>query len=84
MPLGGRIVKYTPEQEKAIKCVDKDLVVTAGAGAGKTRVLVDRIIYIIEQGLAKIDEIVAITYTRKAALEIMERLRSEIKILLKN
>lgn len=79
MPLGGRIVKYTPEQEKAIKCVDKDLVVTAGAGAGKTRVLVDRIIYIIEQGLAKIDEIVAITYTRKAALEIMERLRSEIK-----
>ncbi|HHY04466.1 MAG TPA: UvrD-helicase domain-containing protein, partial [Thermoanaerobacterales bacterium] len=72
-------MKYTPEQEKAIKCVDKDLVVTAGAGAGKTRVLVDRIIYIIEQGLAKIDEIVAITYTRKAALEIMERLRSEIK-----
>ena len=36
--------------------------------------LVDRIIYIIEQGLAKIDEIVAIAHTRKAALEIMERL----------
>ena len=63
-------MKYTPEQQKAIVTVDKDLAVTAGAGAGKTRVLVDRIIYILKNGLADIDEIVAITYTNKAALEI--------------
>ena len=50
---------------KAIVTVDKDLAVTAGAGAGKTRVLVDRIIYILKNGLADIDEIVAITYTIK-------------------
>ncbi|MDD4569016.1 MAG: UvrD-helicase domain-containing protein [Tepidanaerobacteraceae bacterium] len=73
-------MKYTPEQKKAIKTVDQNLVVTAGAGAGKTRVLVDRILYILEQGLADIDEIVAITYTKKAALEIRERLRKEIKM----
>ena len=72
-------MNYTPEQKKAIETVDKNLVVTAGAGAGKTRVLVDRIIYILEQGLADIDEIVAITYTKKAAMEIRERLRTEIK-----
>ncbi|HHY70554.1 MAG TPA: UvrD-helicase domain-containing protein [Thermoanaerobacterales bacterium] len=71
-------MEYTPEQKQAIETVDKNLVVTAGAGAGKTRVLVDRILYILEQGLANIDEIVAITYTNKAALEIRERLRKEM------
>ncbi len=72
-------MKYTPEQQKAIETVDKNLVVTAGAGAGKTRVLVARILYILRQGLADIDEIVAITYTNKAALEIRERLFKEMR-----
>jgi len=72
-------MEYTNEQNKAIHCVDKDLVVTAGAGAGKTRVMVDRIIYILREGYATIDELVAITYTNKAALEIKERLRNEIQ-----
>lgn len=76
---GGKLMEYTFEQRKAIKTVDKDLVVTAGAGAGKTLVLVDRILNILEQGLARIDEIVAITYTKKAALEIRERLRKEMR-----
>jgi ATP-dependent helicase/nuclease subunit A len=71
-------MKYTPEQKKAIETVDKNLVVTAGAGAGKTRVLVDRILYILKRGMADMDEIVAITYTNKAALEIRERLRIEM------
>lgn len=71
-------MKYTPEQQKAIETVDKNLVVTAGAGAGKTRVLVARILYILKQGMADIDEIVAITYTNKAALEIRDRLRKEM------
>ncbi|WP_296970958.1 exodeoxyribonuclease V subunit beta [Tepidanaerobacter sp. EBM-38] len=71
-------MEYTPEQKKAIETVTQNLVVTAGAGAGKTKVLVDRILYILEQGLANIDEIVAITYTKKAALEIRERLRKEM------
>ena len=83
-------MKYTPEQQKAIETVDKNLVVTAGAGAGKTRVLVARILYIIKQGMADIDEIVAITYTNKAALEIRDRLRKEMmkekndRVFLKN
>ncbi|HHX24047.1 MAG TPA: UvrD-helicase domain-containing protein, partial [Thermoanaerobacterales bacterium] len=72
-------MNYTPEQKKAIETVDQSLVVTAGAGAGKTRVLVDRIIYLLTNGFADIDQIVAITYTKKAALEIRERLRREIK-----
>jgi len=71
-------MEYTPEQQKAIETVDKSLAVTAGAGAGKTRVLVARILYILHHGLADIDELVAITYTNKAALEIRERLRKEM------
>lgn len=70
----------TPLQKEAIETVDKSLVVTAGAGAGKTRILVGRIIYILQQGLASIDEIAAITYTNKAALEMRERLRCEMKM----
>lgn len=70
----------TPLQKEAIETTDKSLVVTAGAGAGKTRILVGRIIYILQQGLASIDEIAAITYTNKAALEMRERLRCEMKM----
>ena len=71
-------MEYTREQQKAIETVDQNLVVTAGAGAGKTRVLVARILHILKQGLADIDKIVAITYTNKAALEIRERLFREM------
>lgn len=72
-------MKYTPEQRNAVESVTLDTVVTAGAGAGKTKVLVDRILHILETGLAGVDEIVAITYTIKAAVEIRERLRKKLK-----
>lgn len=77
-------MKYTPQQKMAIETVDENLVVTAGAGAGKTRVLVDRLLYILKKGLAQVDEIVAITYTNKAATEIKDRLRGEVKKLKDN
>ena len=34
--------KFTPEQDQAIRCIEKNVVVSAGAGSGKTRVLVER------------------------------------------
>ncbi len=64
----------TPEQEQAMTMIDRDLTVCAGAGSGKTRVLVERYIYLLEQGFS-FDQILAVTFTRKAAQEMKERIR---------
>lgn len=54
----------------------RDMIVSAGAGAGKTRVLGLRVLALLELGYARIDEIVAITFTEKAAAEMRERVQS--------
>lgn len=69
----------TEEQRRAIETYDKSLCVDAGAGSGKTSVLVDRILYLLEHRHATLDQIVAITFTDKAAAEMKERLRSECR-----
>ncbi|SHF85588.1 ATP-dependent helicase/nuclease subunit A [Caldanaerobius fijiensis DSM 17918] len=72
-------MEYTPEQYIAVNSLDKNMAVVAGAGAGKTRVLVGRVMNILKTGNASIDEIVAITYTEKAALEIKDRIRAALQ-----
>lgn len=67
------VVSYTPEQQQAIFNLDQSLVVTAGAGSGKTRVLVGRYVNILDQQAADIDEVIAITFTEKAASEMKGR-----------
>ena len=64
----------TPSQQEAIDTVDCHLAVTAGAGSGKTRVLVERYLNLLDQG-TPIHEIAAITFTKKAAQEMRDRLR---------
>jgi len=70
--------RLTPEQRRAIETWDRSLLVTAGPGAGKTRVLVERVLHILERGLASLDEIVAITFTNKAANEMKTRIRQAV------
>lgn len=67
----------TPEQQDAITIIDRDLAVTAGAGSGKTRVLVERYLNLLNQGI-EIHEIAAITFTKKAAQEMKDRIRAAV------
>ena len=73
--------KLTPEQEAAVKHRGGALLVSAAAGSGKTKVLVERLLSRIEAG-DDINEFLIITYTRAAAAELRERIYEEILIRL--
>ena len=62
------------EQKKAVMFNEGPLLIVAGAGTGKTTVITRRIAHLIERKLAKSDEILALTFTEKAAGEMAERL----------
>ena len=59
-----------------------NLFVEAGAGSGKTTALVDRLVALISTGTAKVDEIAAVTFTRKAAAELRERFQTQVELTL--
>ncbi|WP_373427645.1 DNA helicase PcrA [Arthrobacter sp. B3I9] len=63
-----------PQQEEAVKHAGSALLIVAGAGSGKTRVLSNRIAYLIATRRAHHGEILAITFTNKAAAEMRERI----------
>jgi len=75
---------FTPEQECAIETIESNISVSAGAGSGKTRVLVERFVNIIAKEKAAADGILAITFTRKAAKEMRERVRAKLNVLIKD
>ncbi|WP_026894786.1 UvrD-helicase domain-containing protein [Clostridiisalibacter paucivorans] len=78
-------MKLTDSQQIAVDTIDTNMAVNAGAGSGKTKVLVERYINILKRGSLRenkeIDSIVAITFTNKAAAEMKERVRNSIKML---
>ncbi|MBQ3226422.1 MAG: UvrD-helicase domain-containing protein, partial [Clostridia bacterium] len=70
--------RFNDRQKEAILCTDGPILILAGAGSGKTTVVVNKIAYILEQGLARPFEILAITFTNKAANEMKERIENLI------
>ena len=66
----------TPQQAEIVASRGSDVLVTAGAGSGKTRVLVER--YVSLLGECRISEIAAVTFTDAAASEMRERVRREV------
>ncbi len=65
-------------QKSAVEAVDGPILIFAGAGSGKTRVLTHKIFHLVKEGLYKPEEILAVTFTNKAAKEMENR----VKILL--
>ena len=65
-----------PEQEAAVRATSGPVAIHAGAGSGKTRVISRRTAYAIATGVVPADQVLVVTFTEKAAKEMVERLRS--------
>ncbi len=79
-PPPKRMTSLDPDQGAAVHAaLERPLLVVAGPGAGKTRVLTQRIVHLVRSGAAAPTQIVAITFTNAAAAEMAERVEAELE-----
>lgn len=75
IPMNDNLLNtLNPQQKKAVLATDGPMIVLAGAGSGKTRVLSFKVIYLIEEKHVSPDDILMVTFTNKAATEMKERM----------
>lgn len=75
--------KPTDDQKKAIETRGENIIVSAAAGSGKTRVLVDRVISLMIEEKIPIKNMIIVTFTNKASVEMKDRIREKLNELLK-
>ncbi len=74
--------ELTAQQKEAVHSIDKNVLVSAGAGSGKTHVLVERYIEVLRSDPElTIADLVAVTFTKKAASEMRTRLKARFQVL---
>ncbi|MGI4895355.1 MAG: ATP-dependent helicase [Janthinobacterium lividum] len=71
----------TPEQVAVIEAPVEPLLVVAGAGSGKTETMSSRVVWLVANGLAAPEDVLGLTFTRKAAGELAERVRRRLRAL---
>jgi DNA helicase-2/ATP-dependent DNA helicase PcrA len=71
----------TPEQVEIIEAPLEPLLVVAGAGSGKTETMAARVVWLVANGHVRPEEVLGLTFTRKAAGELAERVRSRLRAL---
>ena len=72
-------VKFTPSQQEAIEKKGTNIIVSAGAGSGKTAVLSERVLHFVKDEGYKLDEFLILTFTNLAAKEMKDRIRKKLE-----
>jgi len=76
-----RLPEPTPEQAAVISAPLGPLAVIAGAGSGKSETMAARLVWLVANGLVRPDRVLGLTFTRKAAAEFADRVRSRLERL---
>ena len=79
MPVPSYVTALNPEQRAAVEATEGPVLMLAGAGTGKTRALTARLAYILDTGRAMPGQLLAVTFTNKAAREMRERVEGLLR-----
>ena len=80
----ARALGLNPPTDEQVRIIESPLeprLVIAGAGSGKTATMVDRVVWLVANKIVRADEVLGVTFTRKAAGELRDRMRTRLNIL---